>query len=763
MKHPVRRILSLLLGVCLLLVPVLSLAACGEEETVRQNSITSVVLNAGEKNGPTVTVYAALTDDFLKSSKGPVYLYELTSQAGTSADLEQLDPVGEVKANRSLRFRIPLYDGVRTRLFSSFVLAAKDGDGRMTALCAPAAIPNADALAGGDAAGEAVEYSVKGLIADYPADAIRTGIAHTLIEVPMDKLILSGWTPDAVSYVWNGVSAFVDGQVLGELDEKIRLYTSAGVKVWLQFVLTGEGDAPLCLYVGGRPCAGGVVNMADPTAATIMEGFFDFMAARYAPNDAAVGHGLCNTFIIGRGVNGTAAAVCPGDGTLTAFVTNYEKLIRLADTALRAHNADGRVYISLNSDRTGTTLGGWGLQPFLSAFAQEVALRGAYDWQVACELYAASPVIWEPDGALDSDRLTVNSLSALTDLLSAERYLDSSGNARRPVITRFDIPSVGDGGRLDEANQAASYAFAYSTVAANGQIDALIYGTYADKAEGRGAGLCVLSPAGGEAVTVSRRTLYDVFRLIDTSAAQSVSDAVSTIIGEPYRRLEASMTGVSRPVRYVSGSASAETLKNKGTMLFDFGQGDACGFSDAGNRTYSALTASETVGHPILYTRFDRALIGDPMGVSTDVDAVGLIGGKELRIGLYAGPVGVSSTGTEITLRLVRASKGEIAGGDGTVIYESTVRDMQGGSWQTAVFDISSFTSLLDADDTVGLSVWVNGNDGTAYCLGMESVTVTGVTAHSTASVVIIVVAVVAILLIAGAVVFLALRKKLHP
>lgn len=773
MKRPPSRFhagIVCFLCLCLCLPTVLlTLSGCQDSATALQNCITSVTLTAKkgvDKTESTITVYASLTDDFLGEYGGQVYLFELTAESGTRADLNRLQPLASAKARRTVQFRFDLYDGVRTRLFSSFVLASYDkATDSYTALTTPAAISNPEVLA--DAAvPDTAQVSIKGLISESPSDAIRLGAAYTLVDVPMEKLILSEWAADAVSYLWDGVTCYLQRDALEALDRTVGAYTAAGVRVYLRFSLgwNSTGRAPTALYYPGAVAGadGYAVCMDDPTAARIMEGFFDFMASRYAGDPEGPGRGLCSAFLIGQAVNGSGMYAASGSMAISDHVTNYEKLVRLAHTALVSHCADGRVFLSLNSDLSGRAAGdGWGLLNYLSAYRGEAALRGDYDWQVACELYADSPTVWEPEGDTDSDHLTVHSLSTLTDLLSGEKYLTADGSPRALVISRCRIPSADGSGQVDEVSQATSYAFTYTTALANGRVEALIYDAFTLPEDTSGAGLCAALPTGqAGVVSLIRREIYSVFASVDTTGADVMIPVIRQQVGAAYEKLEEALLGTPSPVRLQNGSASLLSSSRKSAVtLLSFAGGDTCGFENVGHLTYLELTAGADTHDPFLHVRFDRTAVGSPMGIATVLDGSSLIGGKELLLELCPRSL-TGDAPVSVTVRLVRRSQGLVAKGQGTVLYQATVSDTDPTSWQTVCCDISSFTSLLDADDQVELSVWLDAGEGTACELGLRSVQVTGVTSSSTAATAILIVTGVIVLAVVAAVVILALRRR---
>lgn len=781
-----------LLCICLLLPLTLFFTACSGEPA-DQNSIRSVVLKDG-----TVTVEVSLTRGFLDSyTEGEVYLFELPSVYSTDAALSELDPIDRAKPKETMTFRIPAQDGVRSRLYSSYLVAAYDPATRhYTPLTTPMALSNPEAASDYTPPVPCGESSIKGLISDHPADAVRLGISHTVVEAPMEKLILSDWREGAVSYVYGGVTRYLDGAVLSELDETVRVYTAAGVRVYLRFTLGSPAgcDVPVGLYVPTYTSVSHpkdfAVDMSNVLAAGVMEGFFDFMADRYAsPEDGAL---PVSSFIVGYRVNDSQTHNYAGDLSLDAYVTNYEKLTRVVHTAVKSHNPDGRVYISLDSRRTvGAGDAGWDVTAFLAAFRKESALRGDYDWHMACELYADTPALWEENTTADAAYYTVRNLGTLTDVLNGETYRTPGGEARRLIISGLAIPAESVPGvpsEEDANRQAASYAYAYMTCVQNGGVEALLYSQHTDPiGEGEEAPRCglwtlrtytTLTSVGVEwqILPAEQRPIYHVFQRIDTTEASSLSGGLTQIIGASYTKLESALAGKASPVTCLQGTGKLQAFEDshkKAAALYTFDGGSLNGFGNAGNLTYLELADAETLGRVTLHARFDRDTLCDPMGLTVTLSATQLIGGKELLFDLFAGPLqsgSGSSAKPTVTLRLTRAAKGSVAEGDGAILYEATVGEVKGGSWQTAVFPIADFAACLDASDEVTLTLLLEyppetaQNGATAHNLGLAGVYVTGTTAAAgiPAGAVIAAVLVLA-LAVAGVFLLLFLRKRRRP
>ncbi len=708
--------IALLILLCFCLLIPLLVTGCGNKAPVESNALLSAIPD-GKGN---IIVKAALTDTFLEAyTEKKVYLFEIPSAYTSDVDLEELVPVAEAKPKSHMTFELSLYDGVRSRLYSSFLLVAHNPtDGTYQALTSPLSVTDFSKITDkADKSADVAEHtSIKGLISDHPADAMRLGISHTVVDVRMDELILNGWQEGAVTYVYNGVTAYLDGAKLDKLDKTVRDYAAGGVKVYLRFLLGGASKetTPACLYM---PMDGALenpdfyaVNMNSPETAEIMEGFFDFMADRYAaPEDGSM---PVTSFVVGYRVNDAATYNCAGDLPLATYVTNYEKLVRVAHTAIKSHNADGHVYVSLDSHRSSTDMeGGWDVPSFLSAFNDECALRGNYDWYVACDLYADTPDIWVENTERDANRYTVHSLRTLTDLLVSDKYRTGSGEERKLLISGFAIPAVVQGGNPSEGNdakQSASYAYAYMTCVQNGYVEALVYSAYADTDQNgdREAqyGLWTLNERGESVVISEKRPLYDLFKKIDTSEAPTLSGELTALIDEPYTKLERALAGQAQPVTAIAGTAALEgygTGYRKTTTLYSFAEGTLHGFADAGELTYLSLVKAETLNSQNLYAAFGRDEICDPMGLTVTVPASRLVGARELLMDLYAGADTEVSDRPTVTVRLTRPATAE----GGTVIYESTAAEVRDGVWQTAVFDIEDFTASLSRDDEVILTV----------------------------------------------------------
>ncbi len=745
MKHPTLRLAHLFVLLALVSL-ILVLPSCGEKKPpVERNAVTGVTVKDGE-----ITVSAVLTEGFLQNNgKEKIHLIELPSHAPVVGELTGVTPIASEKPRDEMTFQVSARDGLRSRMYSAFLLATYDeAAGTYTALTAPVSATAIQTEATVPAV-EAPTVSIKGLISDHPADAIRLGIAHTVVDVSIDALLLDAWDEDAVAYVSGGVTAYLDGNALSALDATVNAYASAGVQVFLRFGLSGISEAcrDLGLYFedaiaeGHAPAAGYAVNLSSARAATAMEGFFAFMADRYAsPDDDVL---PVTAFILGYRVNdNTTYAV--GHTGHDAFITNYEKLVHIAHIALRTHNASGRVYISLDSRRAAGADGGWDIPAFLSAFRDEADLRGDYDWNVACELYAPTDSVWIENTAAEAEHYTIRNLGSLSDILTGETYLTASGAYRRLLISGFSIPAVGLGETASDeraTNQAASYIFAYLSVLENAHIEALIYDCYADPAAtAESTPLCGLltSAKEGEALVVAaQRPLYTIFKQADTTEASGLSSQLTAVIGAPYTKLAGSLVGIDPPITTLAGTTKLTTATDldrpkRATSVISFTGGSFSDVKGSGNHLYSELIAAKRTedGTPVsvaLHSRFERISDSEPMTLTFTRSASSMLGADNMLV--YLRTTGASDD-ISLTLRLSRAAKGTGASGVGMLVYETKVEGI-GSEFTSASFDVTDFTNRIEAEDEITISLILEADEGLSHDIDLAGVYVTNAKTRS--------------------------------
>lgn len=677
------------------------LCGCSQGEPVTESRIVSVeICGEGEQEDREIKISVELTDPVIDScGKGKAYIYVLDSHMDAGTDLEKLVPIAEFVPKRRVTVELPMTYHGGSLLYASFVVGAHDAElDRRLPLTSPMAVGNPWVLAESDGEDAPVfSSSIKGLASQSLSDALALGVAHTLVQVPMEELILDKHTADGEAYTHNGKTYYVNKNVLRGLDEEIDAYASAGIRVYLQFTL-GKGAAVSDLYLSGAKenAEGYAVNMKERASAERMEGFFALMASRYA----AYGEGI--SFIIGNRVNDMANGWNGGDMTAAEQVSNTEKLLRVANTAMRAYNPLGHVYVSLDSHwGEKKSDQGFGIKDYLGKLAAEASYKGTYDWQVACDLYAGSSKLWETE-ATASDKLTVLTLAQLTTLLASESQLTARGEARSVILTDFRVSSQGQPSsqsQTGEGDQAMSYVHGYVFAYAQEQVKALFYARHTD-AEGSDDGLRTLDDGGRAGAA---REIYGLFRDIDTVPLTQVLSAMESYTGNAYtRQLEAAAI---KPLPVVKAKGEGELLpydekgREKTEVLFSFDRGNAHGISKLEGVSRGEFLYEESISRSCLHTVF-APTSAYPVGVSFDLDGASLMKKQALLLDFYHAVNSDENAPVEIILLLSGTSD------QGTPLtYQGQVSSADVKRWATASFDVSAFTKELKKDSSVTMSL----------------------------------------------------------
>ncbi len=719
-------ILCLFLLVPLILLP---LSGCGERETVQQNAVRSV---SYEPKSDKLCVEIGLTDAYLKQNDSRLYLFEMPAGTVNPSSLTGSEPIADaVVRSNHVTIRVAASDGPRSRLFSSFVPASLDKTtGKYVPIAAPCTLTSATA-----GAGDMPARSIKGVaVGDDTAgdaDAVRLGASSVVIPVRMDLLMLSAWEPGAVSYLWDGETRWLQYSGVGMLDARVDYFTRLGIRVYLRLMLgrTGETGCPDVLY-----CPGSLtetvqdgqygVNMTDSAAAKLMEGFLVWLVQRYAADGSAVGRGLCRDLIIGDSVNVLGhwhSGKMPSDQK----ADSYERLLRMADTALSLYAPAGGVFadVALVSDGEGTSH-----VDFLKQLSAAAEARGDFNWNLSGRIDAATSRVWT-----ETDTQVKALLSRPADMLDTGRQNAERNNERRFILT-VSAPVGAD----DEVGQAASYAYIYTAAAVEGRAEALLWDTSAEP----------LRRADG-----SPREIWDMAAAVDTQSAGDRLSVARSVIGKDYTLLGTDSTPLSAPVVRADAEAAAEvTHYADPSDVVTFADGSFHGFTNGGSMLYAGLESRGGVTR--LCARLTPAGAGAPAGISATLEPGALEHARELILPLSLRSVSGTDVPASLTVLLSRpASPGRDA-----LLYSFVLPELPSGD-VTVSCHIDEFTDRLEKDDTVVLTILVEpaGRTSDPLDLTLEAVRAIGVR-HSSAAAVILIICGVVFLTAAGLAVWFLIR-----
>lgn len=741
-KNTALRLLAVILAV-IMLIP--SLAACTQSQPITESKITEATVT---KDGDKISIKAQFTEKTLSAlpKNAKLHLLEYTSDMDVASDAADAEDLGEAKAKENVSFEVALDDGVRTRRYSSFVIASYDEEKDTYTPLTPLAAIRFEAAEAKEQKDDKPEISIKGLATDSAAMALKLGAAHALVEVRLERLLIDAWQDDAVPYVYDGVTYYLRGSELSRIDGLVKTYSDNGVRVYLRFVLKDVGEE-LENTVGGlafpsaEDAKSYLVNMDNPSTARRMEGALDFLACRYSET-AEEDNGFCNRFVIGQNVNNTEKYASCGGLDKARVMSVYEKLVRIANTALVTYNEIGYAYISVDSAwRTGS----WKGEEFVASFATEAAARGDYAWQVSCGLYASTPEVWEDK---TDDYLTPDMLSSVSDLLALRKYKFNETDVRGILIHDFDIP--GD----SSENQAASYAYAYYRAMEAG-VEALIYSTLRDGDETERG---ILSNSSDS--IVGNKPLCEVFKTVDTDNCGEAVKFAEQKIGLRFSQVASALGDNAHPVVRVDGAAGVGGETKDTPILYSF-DGDMHGFTPTANVKYSEFEYSEAFGAAYLNMALENNGRSGGDGVYVTLTGADILKAEEMIITLYAGDPTSADKNSTVTLNIVRPSKGIAAEEKGTVIYTATATGVSGSAWQNVSFDVSDFCEKIDGEDELILCLTASTPNTDEGFFGIKDIYIEGVNGDlGVLGVILIIVVILVLLGIVGALVYFVLKRK---
>ncbi len=655
-----------------------------------------------DREDGTITVSATLDSSDVREFRGEtVYLIEIPANSDAS-EITTLIPVSQSRSGAEMEFSLPLKDGARTMLYSSFVLAVFDRERGYIPLSDAKCIENPEALAA-NATAYPTYSSIKGLSVVSSSEAVAMGTKHTVIRIEIEDYLLAQSTDGATSYIFDGTPYYYDAERMAELDYKVKTLSGAGIEVLLEFSLGASFESlpavlsPLAakqtpMNSGEEESNNFAISVSSGASYRYMAAFFEMLAERYTRADGK--YGFAGAYIIGNGANSSL----DDDRTLSERASSYGKLLRIASFALRSKYANGKVFVSIDNkwnlqNEEGVTeesienpalpiaqRAAFGGAEFLTALKKNLESIGFYDYGVAL-----IPSSHEDDSDITNDALareardtefvTFKNLSVVREHIGEDTEL---------ILYRFEISSE------DEAAMARSYAYAYGMALKNGAT-AFIYNGQWDRATGNGdSGLWKTDSAG---IAYEKRQICHIYADIDRVGA--------SLTYYPEMLTDASSFHLTS-----GGGSTFIDEKNKAlkkaekVTLFDFSDGKSHDFfpSDSARN----IEISTFVGANALKSSLQPKYDGENVGVrSAPIPYEALKKALAVSAIISADP-GEGNTAL-VTLALAQNGK------EKSIFHTSSV-SIQASNRQTVYFDISD--ARLDGDlGDITLYLWVR-NEG---------------------------------------------------
>lgn len=690
------------------------------------NRIESVLIN---KDHTSLEIKGKLTDEYIESHKGAkIYLLELYPYHSTSR-LNELTHIAEANVSASFTFKIPFDNESDQQIFAKYLVVSKLGN-EYEIVTGARFIDNLDVVAE-----ETYAYPTyatkKGLKIQMIADAQELGVSHTVVDVAVNEFLLGENTQDAVTYIFNKTSYYINNTELTKLDHTVKSYSEIGMQVFLNIKLSPRNDNTpdklKCLYYDevNEFAKNYAFNTTNQESIMYLQGFLKFIAERYTQSDRQ--YGFAGSFIFGYEVNSNRTNNNMGARTLDSYLNSYMTAFRIANTALRSAYSNGRVYISLanNFDRRTNTDDiiadqqlDYAGRALLESFNTKIKYSGNIPWHVAINIYPSTrsnPDIWKDESALDNFEthyITTKNIEVLCNFLNQEDFLYNN-KARSILISEFAV--VSGIAEVNSSNQAASIAYSYYKAQTNPMIDAIIYNKHIDNAsDSYKYGLwtskedSINSPA-------TKKTAYNVFKYMDTvKSLESTAFALNLIGAASWESIipnfkEANI--IKRNVYDLIPVTSSEISgSNKEKIMYEFVSGDLSDFFTSDNASYLELRADPSTNVSMLYGRLKANYVSEYMGISLSADkAYNFKNVNYLNIRLKAEtPPEVENVSVMVRMY----SKGNAV--NGSAVYEG-ISQIVSGEWQDITFKTSSMTS--DFSDIDVIKVWIKPYEMREYPL----------------------------------------------
>lgn len=718
--------------------------------------VDPTVTVSAEKNVSKITVKASFDKDFETEHAGAdLYLFAIRPYQSASR-IDEYSPEISVKVTKDVEVTIPMDDN-GDLLYCKFLLALKSTSGEYTSVTVAKYIENPEILA-------SVKYdypeklSKKGLQVQMPADAQLLGVAHTTVNVEASEFIIGSSKPSgsvvAVEYKMGNKSVYFNAAKVEALDARVKELTEAGVNVFLQVINNPYNSEKMSQEVASMYFVGAsteasmyAVSTKDSDSVLYIRALFEFLAERYTREDKL--YGFAGSFIVGYEVNSNRMYNNAGRMDMTMYLYSYTALLRIADTAMRSHYSNGRVYVPLSNRWTAKEgddlLLDYPGYDFITTLNSIIKQGGDIPWNLSLNTYASSVTtissIWNDPGATDSIDTTYMTMKNIDVACKYMGEVDMrySGKIRDMIIGEFGI-SADPGSENELANQAVSYAYAYYKAVEHDEISAIIYHRHVDSSIEPDLYFGLWTTRPDTILTpLVQKPIYTVFKDIDVTPASEMSSSALNLIGANiWTSVVPGVTESVNPRQVIKAGAMAEDdiPDKKFDLKYTFKGSDLSGFTAGENAAdvYSLavlkeqatkvadllgkkLSTKEDPYVDILEVVLDNSSYVDYMGTGKALEADLFKNAKEGYIKL-TGKAELAGAADDETVSLmvrftytipkdtVNVSKETMNRADGQqIVYEGTA-EIKANDWTNVTFDISEYLKLTGGN-AGSMKVWI--------------------------------------------------------
>ena len=387
--------------------------------------------------------------------------------------------------------------------------------------------------------------SKKGLQVQMVDDALALGIKHAALNFDLASLIRLKPEPESESATADGQTFYFNPGYLRAMDSQIKMLSDAEVVVSLILLCYKPADPELQRVLLHPRCAPNAPNRLSAFNTSTPEGIasfkatMEFLAERYSRPDRRFGRAV--NYIVGNEVNSHWEWYNMGPVSMSDFVDDYLRTVRLCHEAVRKMSSSARVYLSMehhwNIPYQSDPMKGFAGKPFLALFNERARAGGNFDWHLAFHPYPENlfePRVWNDKTATfdeNTKRITFKNLEMLTQFLGQETYL-YEGKPRRVILSEqgLNMPEKPEG----ELWQAAGYCYAYYKADQLDGIDSFILHRHVDHGHEGGLNLGLWSrdkTSSNPARPLAKKRIYEVFRAADTPQWEEAFKFALPVIG----------------------------------------------------------------------------------------------------------------------------------------------------------------------------------------------------------------------------------------
>ncbi|WP_051205691.1 DUF5722 domain-containing protein [Butyrivibrio sp. FC2001] len=457
------------------------------------------------------------------------YLFDAaTYEDDFDADAE---PIARTYKNTEIKLRAGVKKGeAGSRLYRKFIVAVMKDD-EYKSVSHASYITNPEAVASYNYSGMQ-QSSKKGLLVDPSRlhEVGDLGVNYATYNIPLNRLLATSGD-GSIAYNYNGVTYYFNGRIIQEYDYLFTNLNSMGVDI-AAIILNDVSPSTFPEVThpdarGGSTAPYYMFNATDESGVNAVAAIGSFLANRYSGS----GHGNVAMWIIGNEVNARKEWNYMAQTDLSTYTAAYARAFRVFYNAIKSTNSGAHVYISLDQqwDRNMKGNPDYDGRDMLDTFASSLRSYGDIGWGLAQHPYTVplyNVDFWNghklvTDSA-DTSFITMKNIKVLTDYMNSEAML-YNGNVRSIILSE-----VGYTSSKGDTLQAAAIAYAYSKVAANSSLHAIMFSRQTDAPEeiahdGLAMGLC--TTGGGHKYS------YDVFKYMDTDKREEYISFARSIVG----------------------------------------------------------------------------------------------------------------------------------------------------------------------------------------------------------------------------------------